>query len=821
MSVLGRLPVCTRKLGPPVQRRASQPQDRETNMKRPFLPVVLLLGVDSRSALGQTSTAATHALNPSFSIRQDGPVVEVRHGQTATPVLRFRPGAGFLAAARSEGVIREVVDASGMPRHGQYPLDYCLREKVIQRYTATPQWKLTPKPGGFTIKGGLQGAPGVEYTFTVEAASGHELRFEARVDAPGVNRLYLEFDSSRNEHIFGFGEQFTFLDMKGQRVPLWVMEKGIGRGLEPLTSALHVIGDGGGRYPVPMRPGEELGREIKRESKFGDHSFGTYSPMAYFLSNLGRALVLENTEFAAFDFRKPESAQIELWAARMTGRIFTGATPAEILERYTAYAGRMHRLPAWMVNGLQIGAGGGSASVRQAVDRMLEMYKPYGVPITSVNIHDWQGTRTGDLYIARRLWWTFEPDATLYPDWEQLIKDMRAKGIRLVTYFNNMITADAAAGKPNLRRDLFKQAKDAGYFVRKRDGSPYLVTSGIIRAGIVDLTNPKAREWFKDIMKEQVKIGVAGWMADFAEGLPHDAVLHSGEDAAAYHNRYPVEYAKLNQEVLQEMGVQDEVNFWSRSGYTLSPRYSTGFFNGDQLNSWDEYDGIKTIVNAILSGGLSGVPFYRFSYSGFWSINLKNFFAKLPPETQRKIPADIIPQIRYENSQEHVARRVELATFASYSMIGLPALNTTAASTVSAPDEFFMRFAGIHTELAPYRTRLVSEAAERGLPMVRHLMLHYPSDPEVYKVRYQFLYGPEFLVRPVLDPGVNKVSVYLPAGKWVHLFTQGVYGKAEAGSWVDVAAPIGEPAVFFKQGSPVGEALVKGMRARKIIRQGR
>ena len=79
------------------------------------------------------------------------------------------------------------------------------------------------------------------------------------------------------------------------------------------------------------------------------------------------------------------------------------------------------------------------------------------------------------------------------------------------------------------------------------------------------MQNPAAREWMKDLMKEQVRVGVSAWMADFAEGLPHDAKLFSGEDAAAYHNRYTVEYAKLNMEVLTEMGVEDEVNFWTRN----------------------------------------------------------------------------------------------------------------------------------------------------------------------------------------------------------------------------------------------------------------
>ena len=44
---------------------------------------------------------------------------------------------------------------------------------------------------------------------------------------------------------------------------------------------------------------------------------------------------------------------------------------------------------------------------------------------------------------------------------------------------------------------------------------------GEFYCGVVDLTNPEAFEWFKDIIKEYtLGIGIDGWMADFGEYLP-------------------------------------------------------------------------------------------------------------------------------------------------------------------------------------------------------------------------------------------------------------------------------------------------------------
>ena len=78
--------------------------------------------------------------------------------------------------------------------------------------------------------------------------------------------------------------------------------------------------------------------------------------------------------------------------------------------------------------------------------------------------------------------------------------------------------------------------------------------------------------------------------------------------------------------------------------------------------------------------------------------------------------------------------------------------------------EHFVRFAKIYAAWKPYRMELVKEASETGLPVVRHPFIHYPNDPEVLSLKYQFMVGAELMVAPVFDPGTDTVEVYLPAG---------------------------------------------------------
>ena len=88
--------------------------------------------------------------------------------------------------------------------------------------------------------------------------------------------------------------------------------------------------------------------------------------------------------------------------------------------------------------------------------------------------------------------------------------------------------------------------------------------------------------------------------------------------------------------------------------------------------------------------------------------------------------------------------------------------------------------------------------------MVRHPFVHYPDDPKVHSLNYQFMVGSELIVAPVLDPGEDTVELYLPAGRWVHLWSGSEYGSTEEGVYETVRAPVGEPAVFYKEGSEAG-----------------
>jgi alpha-glucosidase len=348
----------------------------------------------------------------------------------------------------------------------------------------------------------------------------------------------------------------------------------------------------------------------------------------------------------------------------------------------------------------------------------------------------------------------------------------------------------------------FREAAQAGYLVKHADGTPYLFQNRGFASGMVDLSNPQACAWVKAIIKDELiaRGGASGWMADFGEALPFDAALFGGADPAVWHNRYAVRWSEINREAITEVG-RDDLVFFNRSAFTRTPASSTLLWLSDQLQTWDEFDGLKTAVTGLLSGGVSGFSLLHSDVGGYNAMVLK-------------VGDDRVPIPVMGRSKELLMRWAELNAFTCV-------LRTHEGNNPFISAQFdqdaetlahFARVAKIYRALGFYRKALVDEAARTGHPVVRHPFLEFPDDPNTYDLKYQFMFGAELMVAPVLDPGLASVGLYLPAGAWVNVWT-GRLTEVHAGQWVKSPAPLGRPAVFYRRGSAVGERLVAEFRA--------
>ena len=114
----------------------------------------------------------------------------------------------------------------------------------------------------------------------------------------------------------------------------------------------------------------------------------------------------------------------------------------------------------------------------------------------------------------------------------------------------------------------------------------------------------------------------------------------------------------------------------------------------------------------------------------------------------------------------------------------------------------------LKSEIMPYAYSIAHEAVD-GMPMIRAMMLEWPN---VYTLgtatRYQYMYGPWFLVAPVYqqtaaDDDGNDIrdGIYLPEGEWIDYFSGEMY---EGGRVINnYEAPLWKLPLFVRNGAVI------------------
>ena len=534
------------------------------------------------------------------------------------------------------------------------------------------------------------------------------------------------------EHTVGLGGMSFSVDHRGETVPLWVQEDGIGK--DDFAD-----NDYGGVWFLSGRR----------------HS--THTPMPMLLSSRNYAMVMDTDARATFELGAVNSdvAHLSVWQPSLSLQIFLGASPRDALGQMIAWVGKPDSPPR-TIYAPWVDAIFGSASVRQVASAL----RTNGVSSSVIWTEDWRGG--GDGATGYALLENWRVDRTLYPDFEQLASDLHGEGFAFLVYHNTFIDSTA---------DISAEANAAGYPIHDGSGGNYTFTGVKFNpATMLDLSSDAAVTWAKSVMGEALTLGADGWMADFAEWLPTDAVLASGEDAYVAHNAYAREWAKYNHDLL---GPHHGLYFM-RSAWLHSQPFAQVMWLGDQQTDWSVGDGFPSVVPIGLGLGLTGFPYIGSDIGGYMS--------------QGTVPT----------TEELFYRWTTLGALS-------PVMRTHHGRSARMNFQWqhdaqsiahFRRWTRFHMQLAAYLEGMQKSFERDGLPLFRMIALDFPADDFAWTTVDEYLLGDRILVAPVLTQGATDRMVTLPTGNWLPLL-----GGAVATGTVDAPAPTTEIPAFVPEGS--------------------
>jgi alpha-D-xyloside xylohydrolase len=515
---------------------------------------------------------------------------------------------------------------------------------------------------------------------------------------PAGAYLHIQLSLDVGELVYGLGERFGPLVKNGQTVDIW-------------------------------------------NSDGGTSSEQSYKNVPFYLTNRGYGVLVNHPEHVSFEVGSEAVEQVQFSVAGQTLEylVLAGPTPADVLERYTALLGRPALVPAWS-SGLWLSTSFTTPYDEETVTHFVDGMAERDLPLSVLHF---------DCFWMRGFHWTdFEWDPDVFPDPVGMLRRLHERGLRVSAWINPYIAQRSA---------LFDEAAEAGYLVRRADGSVWQWDLWQAGMGLVDFTDPAATAWFQAKVRTLLGQGVDALKTDFGERIPTDVVWHDGSDPRAMHNRYAQLYNRAVFTVLEEVRGAGEAVLFARSATAGGQRMPV-HWGGDSSSSF-------VSMAETLRGGLS----LSLSGFGFWSHDIGGFEGDPDPAVFKRWVAFglMSSHSRLHGSDSY---RVPWAFDDDDDDDADPAQSAVAVTR---------RFTRLKLALMPYLYAAGLQAHRRGTPVMRAMVLEFPGDPAVEHLDRQYMLGGDLLVAPVFS-AAGDVEYYLPAGTWTNLLTDEV---AAGGAW--------------------------------------
>ncbi|MBE1876424.1 TIM-barrel domain-containing protein [Myceligenerans pegani] len=463
---------------------------------------------------------------------------------------------------------------------------------------------------------------------------------------------------------------------------------------------------------------------------------------------IGRATFAANrTEWVA-----EQAKQLDYW-------ITAGDTPAAIAAAYADATGHAPMMPEY-------GLGYWQCKLRywnqeQLLDVVRE-HKRRGLPMDVIVADFFHWPRMGDFRFEEEFW----------PDPRAMVDELRDLGIELMVSVWPQVSTESENFAAFRKENLLVRT-ERGLEVQMGFQGPSM---------FLDVTNPRTRDAVWQIIRRNYHDrGIKLFWLDEAE--PEYGVYdfdnyryHQGSNLQVG-NIYPQAFARAFHEGQTAAGQSQVVNLL-RCAWAGSQRYGALVWSGDIHST---YEDLRRQITAGIHMGVAGIPWFTTDIGGFHDgdITDPDFHDLLIRWFQF---GTFCPVMRMHGDR----RPYEDVVAAD----GTPRLRSGAPNELWSFGEdvyeILARYVRLRETLRPYTRRLMEEAHLAGQPVMRGMFHEFPADEACWDVPDQYMYGPDLLVAPVVEPHATGRAVYLPAGSWWTDLHSGE--KTQGGRWVTVAA---------------------------------
>jgi alpha-glucosidase (family GH31 glycosyl hydrolase) len=260
-----------------------------------------------------------------------------------------------------------------------------------------------------------------------------------------------------------------------------------------------------------------------------------------------------------------------------------------------------------------------------------------------------------------------------------------------------------------------------------------------------------ARYWANHIPLDRT--GVDGWWPDEGDPLPVAARLAR--------NKMYWEGERQVRPNLRPFAL-------NRNGYAGMQRYAW-LWSGDVLSTW------KALAAQVMVGiniGLCGIPWWGTDTGGF--VPTKEFTAEL---FLRWFQFSAFCPLFRGHGRTWKLRLPWGWNTGDYGPAEMSpekaAMILPKAEDLHNPvvESICRKYLSTRYRLLPYLYSAAAETHATGIPLMRALWLQYPDDARLTTISDTYMFGPDLLVAPVLEPGSRERAVCLPRGNWWDFWT--------------------------------------------------